>query len=175
MVRAESHEAVDRFLVHEPLEALALVSAAVFHRDGDRKQYVREVAFGWDASSIKELTPEDPLVLHLLAEGATVRLADVTWTAETVPALGNALIAMPVLLRDELVSIVLYGAHRSGADIDPDEVRSLDVLVERAGAAYDHIEARSLRAQVESLERERREREREIEVLRARLQLAPRE
>jgi hypothetical protein len=74
---------------------------------------------------------------------------------------------MPVLLRDQLVAIVLYGPHRSGADIDPDEVRGVLLLVERAGAAYDHIEARALREQVTSLIRERDAKQREIEMLRA--------
>jgi hypothetical protein len=95
-------------------------------------------------------------------------MADVVWPSED-PAnhAGDAVIAMPVLLRDELVAIVLYGPHRSGADIDPDEVAAVTQLVDRAGAAYDHIEARALRQQVESLIRERDAKQREIEVLRA--------
>ena len=104
---------------------------------------------------MQESTPEDPLVLHLLAEGAPVRMADVTWSFDELSRVANAVLAAPVLLRDQLVAIVLYGPHRTGADLDPDEVRSIVPLTERAGAAYDHIEARELRAQVASLTRER--------------------
>lgn len=73
---------------------------------------------------------------------------------------------MPVMLREELAAVVLYGPHRNGADIDPDEIRGVVLLVERAGAAYDHIEARTLREQVASLIRERDAKQREIETLR---------
>ncbi len=168
VLRAESHEVVDRFLVHEPVRALDLTSAAVFHRHRVRAHFVREQTVGWDRDETAELTANDPLVLHLLAEGNSVRLAEVDWPSEaSARHIGDAVLAMPVLLRDELVSIVLYGPHRNGADIDPDEIRSMALLVDRAGAAYDHIEARTLRAQVEELVRERDAKQREIEILRA--------
>ncbi|MGB8966282.1 MAG: hypothetical protein WCB99_11635 [Candidatus Cybelea sp.] len=167
VLRAESTEVVDRFLVHEPGLALDLTSAALFRRAAS-KHFVREVAIGWDRAHRQELTADDPLVLHLLAEGGPVRLADVTWPgAESPVHVGDAVLATPVLLRDELVAIALYGPHHSGADIDPDEVRSIEQLVVHAGAAYDHIEARALRAQVEALVRERDAKQREIETLRA--------
>lgn len=155
VLRAESREAVDQFLVHEPVRALDLASAAMFNRDEGAERFVRTVAIGWDHADVQELTPEDPLVLHLLAEGAPVRMADVTWSFDELSRVANAVLAAPVLLRDQLVAIVLYGPHRTGADLDPDEVRSIVPLTERAGAAYDHIEARELRAQVASLTRER--------------------
>ena len=168
VLRAESHEVVDRFLVHEPVRALDLPSAAIFPRDEPSGHFVREVAVGWDHVKTKELTASDPLVLHLLAEDAPVRLADVVWPSDASPTnVGDTVLAMPVLLRDQLVAVVLYGPHHSGADIDPDEVRGVLLLVERAGSAYDHIEARTLRAQVESLIRERDIKQREIEILRA--------
>jgi hypothetical protein len=47
-------------------------------------------------------------------------------------------------------------------------------LTERAGAAYDHIEARELRAQVASLTREREAKEREIGALRTEVDAARR-
>jgi hypothetical protein len=168
VLRAESPEVVDRFLIHEPVRALDLTSAAIFHRDAAGTHFVREMALGWSRAEARELTSQYPLVLHLLAEGEPVRLADVVWPSEeSATHVGDAVLAMPVLLRDELVAIVLYGPHRNGADIDPDEIRGVTLLVERAGAAYDHIEARTLRAQVESLIRERDAKQREIEILRA--------
>lgn len=170
VLRAETHEVVDRFLVHEPLRALDLTSAAIFRRDAASGHFVREMAVGWGRIDTRELTPDDPFVLHLLAEATAVRLADVVWpTEQPTRPVGDSVLAMPVLLRDELVAIALYGPHRNGADIDPDEVRSVVLLVERAGAAYDHIEARALRSQVDALMRERDAQRREIEQLRASL------
>ncbi len=167
VLRAESHDVVDRFLVHEPLRALDLTSAAIFRRDDTSGHFVREMAVGWDRDETTELTSDVPLVLHLLAEGVPVRLADVVWGVEEPIRVSDAVLGMPVLLRDQLVAIALYGPHRNGADIDPDEMRGILLLVERAGAAYDHIEARTLRAQVDSLVSERDAKQREIEALRA--------
>ncbi|MGA8533153.1 MAG: hypothetical protein WB615_03475 [Candidatus Tumulicola sp.] len=168
VLRAESHEAVDRFLVHEPVAALELMSAALFRRSETNGRYIREMAIGWNSGDPQELGSDEPLVLHLLAEGAPLRLADVRWSSDESPfRVGNAVLATPVLLREELAAIVLYGPHRSGADIDPDEVRGLLPLAERAGAAYDHIEARTLRARVATLLQERDEKEHEIVELRA--------
>jgi hypothetical protein len=167
VLRAESREVVDRFLVHEPLRALDLTTAAIFRRDS-AGYFALEMDVGWHDVGTRRLTADDPLVLHLLAEGTSVRLADVVWPSEASSThLADAVLSLPVLLRDELVAIVLYGPHRNGADIDPDEIRGVTLLVERSGAAYDHIEARTLRAQVESLIRERDAKQREIETLRA--------
>jgi hypothetical protein len=170
VLRAESHEAVDRFLVHEPVQAFDLATAALFHREETKGQFVRELAVGWTRNDASRLTLDDALVLHLLAEGNAVRIADVRWSSDALPNLGNAVLATPVLLRDELASIVVYGPHRNGADIDPDEVRSLMRLVESAGATYDHIEARTLRARIEKLSRECDAKERELAALRTQRQ-----
>jgi len=167
VVRAESQEVVDRFLIHEPVRALELASAAIFRATGSGR-FPREMAVGWEQAETHELTSSDPLVLHLLAEESPVRLVDVVWPEDSPSHLGDAVLAMPVLLRDQMAAIVLYGPHRNGADIDPDEVRAIALLVERAGAAYDHIEARTLRAQVDALVRERDAQRREIETLRTR-------
>lgn len=166
VMRAETHDAVDRFLVHEPVEALRLSSAALFHRAAEEPRFVRELAIGWSEADVRELTSDDPLVMHLLAEGEPVRLADVAWTTDQLPAVGHAVLATPVMLRDELVTIVLYGAHRTGADIDPDEVRSLVHLTQSAGASYDHIDARTLREEIAALLLQCETKERELAALR---------
>jgi hypothetical protein len=163
--RAESFSAVDQFLVHEPAQALDLVSASLF-RGNDRGHFVRKLAVGWDRHDVEDLSANDPLVLHVLAEGKPVRIADIAWSSKA-PHMAHAVLAMPLLLREEVGAIVLYGAHRNGADIDPDEEKALLPLLERAGAAYDHIDAKALRAKVELLAREREAKDREITRLRA--------
>jgi len=163
--RAESFSAVDQFLVHEPVQALELVSAALFRRN-DRGHFVRKLAVGWGRDDVEELSSNDALVLHILAETEPVRVSEVAWSA-TAPRMASAVLAMPLLLREQVVGIALYGPHRSGADIDPDERRSLMPLLERAGAVYDHVDAKALRAKVELLAREREAKDREIARLRA--------
>ena len=169
ITRAESFAVVDQFLVHEPVHALGLVSAALFRKD-EAGRFVRTLDLGWDHAGVRELSPSDPLVLHLLAENAPVRLAEVVWSDDAASHMAHAILAMPLLLRDQIVSIALYGPHRTGADIDPDEEKSLAPLLERAGAAYDHIDAQALRAKVELLTRERESSEREIAKLRGQVQ-----
>ena len=49
-------------------------------------------------------------------------------------------LAIPVTVRHELVSFTLYGAHRNGAQLDPEEVKLLEDLAREASRSYDHIE-----------------------------------
>lgn len=167
VTRAETFSAVDQFVVNEPVEALELASAALFRKSEHGGGFVRRVDVGWDPHDVREMGPNDPLVLHLLAEEGPVRISDVAWSSGHAPHMAHAVLAMPLLLRDQIVGIALYGPHRNGADIDPDEQKSLTPLLERAGAAYDHIDAQALRAKVELLTREREHKDREIARLRA--------
>jgi hypothetical protein len=171
VTRAESLSAVDGFVVHEPVQALELVSAALF-RKSEHGGFVRRLDIGWHDSELRDLTPNDPLVLHLLAESEPVRLSDVAWSSDHRPHVANSVLAFPLQLRDQMVGIALYGPHRNGADIDPDEQRAMAPLLDRAGAAYDHIDAQALRAKVELLTREREAKEREILRLRAEVKRA---
>ncbi len=58
-------------------------------------------------------------------------------------------IAFPVFVRQHLESVALLGAHTHGADLDPDEQQLLTELTLSAGAAYDHIHAERVRAEME--------------------------
>jgi len=63
-------------------------------------------------------------------------------------------IAVPIVFRGSLDAIVLYGAHRSGEDLDPEEIDSLDALARAAAAAYDHLDAESTRLRLARMEEE---------------------
>ena len=164
LTRAENFASVDQFVVHEPVQALGLTSAALF-RKGEHGGFLRRVDVGWSATDSAELTANDPLVLYLLAENEPVRVSEISWR-DHASHLANSVLMMPVLLRDHVVGIAFYGPHATGADIDPDEQKALSPLLERAGAAYDHIDANALRAKVDLLTRERDAKEREIARLR---------
>lgn len=165
VARAENVGAVDQFVVHEPVQALGLTSAALF-RKNEHAIFVRRLEIGWSAADVVEFGANDPLVLHLLTENEPVRLSEITWASDA-PRLANSVLVAPVLLRDQIVAIAFYGPHTTGADIDPDEQKAMMPLLERAGAAYDHIDANALRAKVDLLTRERDAKEREIARLRA--------
>jgi hypothetical protein len=60
-------------------------------------------------------------------------------------------LAIPVLVRDRLIAIALYGSHINREALDPDEGASIDRLAGGAAAAYDHLEAEALRREIELL------------------------
>lgn len=164
---AESNEAVGHFLINEPVAALDLASAAVFHREGDGRFVRSDAAVGWEACRISGLSSSDPLVLHLVAERSAIRVTEIAWSPPGLPSGAAApSLAVPVLVRRQLTEIILYGAHRNGADIDPDEERHLVPLAVGAGAAYEHLETEALRTKIDALTREIDLKAHEIEQLR---------
>ncbi len=63
---------------------------------------------------------------------------------------GSPTVAVPVFNGDELAGFILYGVHRDGTRLDPDEVALLETLAESAGQAYVRVENPRLRALVGS-------------------------
>lgn len=162
---ASAPEAIDGLLVREPADALQLASAALFRLDNDGS-YRRAATIGWLPGSAQALEADDPLVLHLKAAHAPLDIEMMSWPRTDVP-IGPArpVLALPIVVRRQLVAIALYGAHADGVDLDPDEVRAVSGLAVGAAAAYDHIEAETLRRAYEALRRELDERSRETPAL----------
>ena len=149
---ATTTQIVATALVKEPVRALGLASAALFRRNKDGV-YVREELEGWSAADIQRLDDSDGHFLMLLqAENGPVSLYDHPWRAHGVPS-GPAypVLALPIIVRRELVAIVLYGAHIHGEPLDPDEIKAIAGLASAAAAAYDHLEADALRKEIEIL------------------------
>ena len=148
---APAFEVVDEFLVREPADAFELTSAAVFRRD-ESGMLVRTASTGWGDCDLAVLGPGDSLVLQLVAIQSHLRMREVLWQHADLPAKeGAPTVAFPIIVRHQLRGLVLYGTHRSGADFDDDELRSLTELMKAAAAAYDHIEAEALRTRVSDL------------------------
>ena len=142
------------YLVREPVEALALSSAALFRPDGDGS-YRRVAATGWPDTAATVIDRDDPLALELAAEAEPLRPVDIGWHHGDLPARDAApILAVPIVLRRELLGIALYGAHTNGADIDPDEVSALFHLARATQATYDHLRSLELEARVEQLQEE---------------------
>jgi hypothetical protein len=146
IAHASTPAAVQQLLVKTPYEALHLESAALF-RPGADGAFRREYALNWPEATVAGISADDLLVLHLMADREPRRLNEIAWDSEDLPR-GNAspVIAFPVFVRQRLEAFVLFGSHRNGADIDPDEQHSLTQLAANAGAAYDHIDAECARA-----------------------------
>jgi hypothetical protein len=149
-----SVKTVDELAVAEPADAFGLTSAAIFRR-GEAGRFAREAAIGWPADTAAELHSDDPIIVNLQGERGALRLRAVRRKFDDLPS-GAAMPALiiPLLVRHQLEGVALYGAHSTGEDIDPDEVRVLERLLSSASAAYDHIEAQALRRRVEELARE---------------------
>lgn len=140
-------------LVLEPLEALHLSSAALFRRHGERGDFRRGEARGWNEDTIKRLSVNEPLVLRLDGERGPMRLHGVGRNGEFPRGNMEPILALPIFIREQLEAFVLYGAHADGGDVDPDELASLHSLCVAAAAAYDHADAQEMRAKVEELQR----------------------
>ena len=121
-------------------------------RSPDASTATTVTAVGWPAGTCNELKPGDPLVLQLSAEQGQMRLSDMHWPHTDLPkGAAEPLIALPIIVRKSLAAILLYGAHEDATDIDPDEVKVLASLAVSAAAAYDHIEAETLRRQLSAV------------------------
>lgn len=101
---------------------------------------------------LKELTNANPLVLYLQSEQAGLRTSTVRGSTQMMPS-GNAhpVLALPILMRHRVIAIVLYGMHNTGADLDADEIRSLEALANAAGTAFAQVDAQHLRVTGDAL------------------------
>jgi hypothetical protein len=161
VLRAGSTDAIREVLVDEPHEALRLSSAALFESRG-ASGWRRTRAMGWAEGTLVELADDD-LVRNVLAQEAPSRISNAAWAGISLPiGLAKPVLAVPVLAGRRVVAIVLYGQHRSGADIDAEEIAEIERVAEAAGAAFGHVEA-------EDLHREREAQARRIEELMRRL------
>ncbi len=137
---ATDERAVNEGLVDVPVEAFHLAGAALYRLSADRSRFE-----GAATSANTTLAPagferNDLLVRMLQADEERVWLEDLRAHLDAENSRIYVL-AVPITVRHELVSFVLYGAHRNGAQLDPEEVELLEELAREASRAYDHIEA----------------------------------
>lgn len=153
VLHANTLDAIRAFLVDEPHAALQLSSAALFEPT-DASGWKRTRAIGWPSGTSDELAAKDTVVLQVLAKQSPLKTSSVLWRAPSLPmGLARPVLAVPVLARQRVVAIALYGQHRSGADIDADEIAEIVRVVDGADAAFDRVEAENLRRENEALAR----------------------
>lgn len=144
--RAKRKETIDRALVHDPFEKLVLTMAALFRAEG--QSFALSCAAGWERPNAQTLDVDHDLVRFLLTERKTIVLRDLRAHVsaqlrdnETEPA-----VVIPIFEGDDLAAFALYGIHRDGTQLDPDEVQSLETLCNAAAHAYTRVENLRYRA-----------------------------
>ncbi|MDP9018910.1 MAG: hypothetical protein M3N19_11405 [Candidatus Eremiobacteraeota bacterium] len=148
---ATSEDAITDGLVHEPAEALDLAGAALYRRDQDSADFVFVNAHR-ASPMFGQFDSNHNLVRFLQAQEDAVWLDELG--AHMDGGLNMFVVAVPILIRHQVVAFTLYAAHRNGAQIDPDEVSLLQELAIDAARAYDHVEAVRARAQIDRMQRQ---------------------
>ncbi|MFY9720799.1 MAG: PDZ domain-containing protein [Candidatus Cybelea sp.] len=141
-------------LVQVPVDAIDLAAAALYRRAAGGARFEGVATAQRTTIAPAGFDGNHLLVRMLLADEKVVWLDDLRSQLDAENAAIYTL-AMPVMVRHELVGFTLYGAHVNGAQLDPDEVELLEQLAIEASRAYDHVEAVRIRdryAQVASSE-----------------------
>ncbi|MGA2759775.1 MAG: hypothetical protein ABSF08_05590 [Candidatus Cybelea sp.] len=150
---ASAASTIEAALVDDPVAALGLSSAAVFRHE--RSTYRRVRAHGWTDDEATELDADDALALRLRADLAAIDPSDLRWPRNDLPSSDRQVIyAVPIIVGHHLEAIALYGNHKTGEDLDPDERSILRKLAAAASAGYDHIVAVELRTRLHDAESE---------------------
>ena len=155
LLHARSQQTISELIANEPVRAFDLTSAAIFERDavGD---FRRVSSAAWQAYDCAVLRHDAALVLQLIAADAPLRRSpdDLADLAGMPSDLRMPSLAVPITFRGMLDGFALYGAHRSGEQIDDEERAALVRLCRSAASAYDHLDAEAMRAHMISLEAE---------------------
>lgn len=147
---ARTHDAILQALVDEPRVALDLVSCSIFI-DDDRALALRS-HYGWHPGERAAIERDDSLARLLLAERHSIDIPEVHWHPGVAGLEDASLdIAIPLFSRNDLLGVALYGRHRNGSAIDPEERRLLQRLCEAAAVAYEAVALAQARAELAGL------------------------
>lgn len=136
---AESEDTIDRAIVCAPYEKLALTGVALF-RTADNG-FVPVCAEGWSVAEFPALHHDHALACFFMAERGPISVADLhSEMRARLPQSSAPAFAVPIFARNDLIGFVLYGIHRDGTRLDPDEERVLERLCEAAAQAYTGVE-----------------------------------
>ncbi len=147
--RAERSETIDRALVEDPYSELDLTIAALFRRAGNA--FLPATSAGFATAPMVGFDRDDDIVRFLRVERSCVHIDDLgDRVAAAMAEVGVPTIAIPIFDGDDLAGFTLYGVHRDGTRLDPDEIAVLEALAESAGQAYLRVENSRLLALVGS-------------------------
>lgn len=141
---ATDESAINDSLVQVPVDALKLSGAALYRRSNDGERF-EGIATSTNATVAPPGFDRNHLLVRMLQSGEQrVWLDDLRGHLDREQA-QHYVLSVPVTVRHELVSFTLYGPHRNGSQLDPEEVELLEDLAREASRAYDHIEAVRMR------------------------------
>jgi hypothetical protein len=145
LLRASREDTIDRAVVHAPYEKLDLTMAAVFRAQGNT--FVVSCAAGCDGLC-QPVDTEHELVRFLATERTKLHIRDLrSHVVEQFQSNGpTPAIAIPIFQGDDLTAFAVYGIHRDGTKLDPDEIETLEHLCDTAAQAYVRIELLRYRA-----------------------------
>ena len=140
VLRAKHEETVDRALTVDPHDTLELTMAALFRIDPHGQFAVASDA-GW-SNDAAPIDADHDLVRFICTERATIPFSGLRSSVASQFGHGEAApsIAVPLFQDDDLTAFALYGAHRDGTNLDPDEVSMLEHLCNAGAQAYTRIE-----------------------------------
>ncbi len=143
---ASTERVIEEALALQAPQALGLASAALFRRNGSER-YARVAAAGWHTNHAACLDADDQLVRFLRAARSPLKIRETRWSRNDVPDGSHApVIAIPLIIREQVAGFMLYSAHTDHSKIDPIEEQHLIDLIDRACSAFDHVENAALRA-----------------------------
>jgi hypothetical protein len=137
---AQGEEAIDTALVEDPHDRLDLTAAVLYRARGF--SYIAVKSAGWALSHVPQFDRDHDLVRFLLAERANLAVNDLRSHVAEPFRHGGAVpaIAFPLFQSNRLTAFALYGIHRDGPKLDPDEVGTLEHVCAAAAQAYTGIE-----------------------------------
>lgn len=139
LANASNEETVHREIVRAPYHRFELAMAAVYRLEA--ASFVLSAAA--DASAPAAFDRDHELVRFLTTERERVHLRDLA--AETA---AQAAVAIPMFQGSDLTGFALYGNHRDGTALDPDEIETLEQLCSAAAQACTLIAYFRYRAMV---------------------------
>ncbi len=145
LLRADKEETIDAAMVQAPFKRLQLTVAALFRAQG--RTFVLSAAAGLDGATHVLYDKDHELVRFLATERTklTIRELGTHFHAEFEAGRDPA-IAIPIFQGDDLTGFAVYGIHRDGTKLDPDEIETLEHLCDLAAQAYVRIELLRYRA-----------------------------
>jgi hypothetical protein len=130
--------------------AFSLQSAALFRSANGGLD--RAAAVGWESASLEHLRSDDKLIAALEGAQRIVSLRTLGWNVHGEPAEPERpVVAIALRHGDALLGVALYGRHRNGTEIDPEEMKMLRRLSDAAATAYDGAALRAKIADLQSL------------------------
>jgi hypothetical protein len=141
--RAEREETINRALVEDPYNELELTTAALFRSNGNA--FTLASSAGLKTFLVDTLDRDHDIVRFLSTERSPISIDDLNRSTVAAFADGVATVAIPIFSGDDLAGFTLYGVHRDGTTLDPDEASVLQALAESASQAYILVENSRLR------------------------------